>query len=449
MQHGIRHLRLWPSPLAAALLLAPAFAQEPDSSGWSVRAGADLRLREELFDDIPILADPPGVTRGGANNYLRIRSRVWLQAGTPSLTLYGRMASEVRHWFDPDGGSYEWPDELVLDNLYLRLADVFGEGTVLTLGRQDIVLGSRRMVIEGTPKDGSRTIYMNGAAFKADLSEFTRLNLFGVYNAAEDELAIGHEHRDVTGYKSTATAMDEGGGGIYLTSRLGESLVCEVSYLYKHDTAHTIPGGTPVRVEDADYHTVGVRLMPQFTSTLSGELEVAGQFGDEGGQDVEAMLAAASLAWAPEARFNPSLSANLLYLSGDDPDTGRQEGWNPLWGRCPWVSELYIFSWDAEKAGFWTNLLYPYLQAVCSPAEGQKLRLSLGPLLAEEQNGPGGGDLRGWLGIARWDFPIAKGLLGSSDDLSGHLLAEVLDPGDYYKVDNTAYFLRWEVLYRY
>jgi hypothetical protein len=256
----------------------------------------------------------------------------------------------------------------------------------------------------------------------------------------------------VTGYKAGFNDMDEAGAGIYVTSRLGEALPFEVYYLFKHDTPYNwTPVATEpaVRVDSSDYHTVGMRLLPKFSKTVSGELEVAGQFGEEGDNDVEAMMAAAGLKWAPEAVCKPALSANVVYLSGDDPSTDKQEGWNPLWGRYPWISELYIYSWDAEKAGFWTNLIYPYLQLTCVPAASHALRLSIGPLLADEKNGPGGGDMRGWLGIARWDFPLATGLFGTKDKLFGHLLAEVLEPGDYYNVDDTAYFLRWELTYNF
>lgn len=442
--------------LAGAVIAAtiPATAQvQPEGQGWKFDGGGDLRIREEAFDDIPIIRDPPGVTRGGKNDSIRIRSMLWGKAENDGVILYGRLNNEFRHWLEPDGNpSFEWPDEVVIDNLYLRLVDVLGDGTVLTVGRQDIVLGSRRLVLEGTPKDGSRTIYMNGVSFGAKVDELTRLDLFGVYNPAEDELAIGHEHRDLVGYKSGFNDMDESGVGAFVKSRYTEALPFEVYYIYKHDSDYEwkpVATNPPVRVAESDYHTVGLRLLPKFTSQVSGELELAGQFGEEGENDVEALMAVAGVTWAPDATWKPTLSANVVYLSGDDASTDEQEGFNPLWGRYPWISEHYVYAWDAEKAGFWTNLIYPYVEATCAPRAGHKLRVSVGPLYADEKDGPGGGDERGWLGIARWDFPIKTGLFGEKDSMKGHLLAEVLEPGDYYKVDDTSYFLRWEVTYAF
>lgn len=444
-RHIIILLVLSAIPVAGALS-----GYDGQGSDFNFDIGGDLRIREEAFDKIPITAEPY-VTRGGKNNVMRFRSRLWVQGGTENITLYARVINEFRHWFDPDSGAYEWPDELIVDNFYLRLTDFFGEGSQLTVGRQDIMLGSRRMVCEGTALDGSRTIYMDGFTLRLPLSEFTRLDIFGVYTSAENDLAIGHEHRKITSYSPYAD-MSESGGGVFLTSRYTEALPFELYYIYKHDSAYTVrrPGQEPEYFDNSDYHTFGTRLMPRFVPGISGEFELAGQLGDEGGDTVEALMFAGSLIWSPEVDWNPELSANLVYLSGDNPETTTQKGWNPLWGRYPWISELYVYAWDAEKGGFWTNLIYPYIQAVCTPAQGQKLRLSVGPLIADQRTGPGTGKERGWLGIARWDFPLAEGLLGDADKLSGHLLAEVLRPGDFYPDDNsTSYFLRWELLYSF
>ena len=425
-----------------------------EESGWKFDAGGDIRIREEFFNHIPVGKDPPGVSRGGKNNSIRFRTMAWARAEYEGIIFYGRLNNEFRQWIKPhDSKAFDWPDELVIDNLYLRLDEVLGEGIVLTIGRQDIALGSRRLVLEGTPKDGSRTIYMNGVTLGVKIDDLTRLDLFGVYNTDEDKLAIGHEHRDLVGYKNAIDNMDDAGGGIFVTSRITEGLPFELYYLYKHDTSYTwLPKADedPVRVGASDYHTFGLRLMPQFSSRFSGELELAGQFGKEDSNNtVRAMMAAGGIAWKPEERRIPALSANFIYLSGDDESTGRQEGFNPLWGRYPWVSELYVYSWDLERAGFWTNLIYPYLQLTYQPAVDYNFRASIGPMFAEEKNGPGHGNRRGWLGIARLDFPIAKGLLGTKDTMKGHLLAEVLKPGSYYEVSHTSYFLRWEVSYAF
>jgi hypothetical protein len=44
---------------------------------------------------------------------------------------------------------------------------------------------------------------------------------------------------------------------------------------------------------------------------------------------------------------------------------------------------------------------------------------------------------------------LFKNLFGSRGDLFGHILGEVLDPGDYYASDDLAYFVRWEISFQF
>ena len=50
--------------------------------------------------------------------------------------------------------------------------------------------------------------------------------------------------------------------------------------------------------------------------------------------------------------------------------------------------------------------------------------------------------MRGWLETVLYTFPLCK---GSAGELTGHLFLEVLEPGDYYVSDRTAYFFRWQL----
>ena len=79
-----------------------------------------------------------------------------------------------------------------------------------------------------------------------------------------------------------------------------------------------------------------------------------------------------------------------------------------------------------------------------APRPGHRIRATVGPLWAPEADGPGGGHDRGWLGTARWDFPVWHAADGTPA-LLGHLFAELLLPGSYYDTDDLAYFLRWEL----
>lgn len=54
-----------------------------------------------------------------------------------------------------------------------------------------------------------------------------------------------------------------------------------------------------------------------------------------------------------------TLTLGGFYLSGDNPTTTKNEGWDPLWSRWPKWSESYIYTQILEnkgKVGYWSNI---------------------------------------------------------------------------------------------
>lgn len=448
---------LWAAGVAVALV-APVPAWSDDAKP-KVRFGGDERIREEAFDDIPIKSDPPGVTRGGDNNYFRFRTRLWGEADPfDMVTLRARVVNEFRIWDNPDqdgkpqSSSYLYPEEWVFDNLYLDVRDLWPDTLDLRIGRQDLVYGTGKLLLEGTPKDGSRTIYFNAikATFKG-LDKNT-LDLFGIYNDPEDQLAINSADRDLTGYFSGNNNMRESGGGLYLKNTAVEKLPFEAYYIFKREGDWTQTVSTnKVAIDALDLHTVGFRLMPKFSDELTGNLELAGQAGERGDQDVRGYGLDSLLTYAPAnlKSVKMAMDGGLYYLSGNDPDSDEDEGWNPLWARYPQNSDLYVYCYDADGAGRWSNLIMPHLGASLYPFEMLKTSAMLAYLYAVENDGPGGGDERGLLASLKGEFTLGQSVFMKDDKLSGHLQLEILEPGHYYKVDDTAYFARWELNYAF
>jgi hypothetical protein len=223
-----------------------------------------------------------------------------------------------------------------------------------------------------------------------------------------------------------------------------------------------------------DVHTFGARTTPKLGAEFEGDFEAAVQLGRvDDGQRILAGMAYAGITWNPSVTWSakPYLKAACHYLSGDDNPNDYPNGnraladgtcnaWNPVWSRWPQYSEIY---WRAltyqYDVAYWSNVIYPYLEAGLKLSPGHKLMAQSGPIFAAEQdNQPpagGGGSLRGWLSQARYDFPLITpkkdggDLLSRRFGLSGHLLAEVLTPGDYYPFDSMAYFLRWELVAKF
>jgi len=147
--------------------------------------------------------------------------------------------------------------------------------------------------------------------------------------------------------------------------------------------------------------------------------------------------------------MKPAIDYGWYYLSGDDPGTDKDEGWNPLWARYPQYSDLYAYAFDADGAGRWSNVSMPHAGLSISPVKWLKTSAMVAYLFAPEEDGPGDGDERGLLGSIKGEFTIGENLLVSKDKLSGHLWLEVLDPGNYYKVNDTAHFARWQMVYEF
>ncbi len=397
--------------------------------------GGDLRLRQEAFDNIPVKTAEPEITRGGNNNYFRARARAW-----GKVTFWDRVAFKVRatdevRWSLTGAESYEAPDELIFDNLYLEIMEIAGERSYLRFGRQDLMLGSGRLFADGTAKDGSRSSYFDGLSFVVAPKDKSKLTAFAFYTQCEDDLAIGNIHRDVTGYSSGVNGMDEGTAGLYYESREDGNFGFDVYGIWKHDTSWK---KGKEKIPSAEIYTAGMRLLPRFTDTLTGELELAYQFGDQDDIARSSMMGFAGLTYLADKDTNFTLSLNGLYLSGDDPDSKQNEGYNPVFGRFPWISEAMIFAYDQDGVGFWNNIVYGYVEAAVTPVKNHRISAVVGQMGAPEANGAGGGHNRGFFARSKYALTINK-------HIKTYLLGEMLIPGDYYTSDKTAYFIRWEV----
>lgn len=445
--------------LSGMILAGAALAQEGEAPAFpKLTGGGDFRLRQEIFDHVPILVDPPGETRGGLNNYFRFRTRLWGRYDlNEHVGVYARAANEFRHYEDPENTSWEFPDEVLLDGLYLDLVKLLADESLsFRLGRQDLFyapgrpFGTGRLILEGTPKDGSRTIYFDAARATWTHGAGT-IDLIGINNKSDSELVINDQDRDITGYTSGDNKMDESGGVLYGTLKASEQVWLESYYIYKHES-DWVNGVAPM--PSLDVHTVGGRAAMKYNDVLSSNLEIAGQQGDREGQDTSGYMLDALLKaeFMKTSELKPWSSVGVTWYSGDDPGTQDDESWNPLWGRYPQVgsADLLAYSYDADGAAKWNNLTFAYASVGCVPHKDGKASAMVGQVMAPESNGPGGGHQRGLYAGAYYETVLFRPKLTDKDVVKGHLVFEVLEPGDYYNSDrDLGYFGRWEIAYSF
>jgi hypothetical protein len=395
--------------------------------------GGDIRLRTIYFDNIPYANNIPGVgteARGGANSFQRYRTRVFGEYH-PRDDLYfrGRLVNEFRTYQTPDNQSWSAMDETVFDNLFVDYKnDLFD----VRVGRQDMIYGTGKLILDGTPKDGSRTIYFDAAKASYKGIENTTVDVLGMYTYAQDKLAIHSQGRDIVGMTGGTYTGAEAGGAVYVKNKSYEDLPWEAYYIAKTKG---------MEITDR-LNTVGTRLMPKTAEgVVDGNLEIAYQSAP----GVSEFMIDALASWHIEGMEEQKacLGAGWYHLSED---------WNPLFARWPQYSELFVYSFDTTGAGQWKNVSMPHIDFSISPCKSLKSDLLLGYMFAPTADGLGGGNNRGLL-FTWWNrFTIKEKMLSDRDKLTGHFLFELVQPGDYYndeQQDNTATFLRLELSYAF
>lgn len=404
-----------------------AMPKEVNEFKW----GGDFRFRTVYFDHIPY-ANVPVESRGGANSFQRYRTRIFGEYH-PSDELYfrGRLVNEFRTYQTPDNNSWSAMDETVIDNLFVDYKnDLFD----VRVGRQDMIYGTGKVILDGTPKDGSRTIYFDAAKASYKGIENTTVDLLAMYTYAQDRLAIHSQDRDIVGYAGPSDPYQgaEAGGGIYIKNKTYEDLPWEAYYIAK----------TKGQYQADQINTVGTRLMPKWSEgTYDGNLEMAYQ--STTGMDAYMIDALAN--WNIQGMDDQKAKLGLgwYHLSED---------WNPVFARWPQYSELYVYSYDTTGAGQWKNVSMPHIDFSISPMKNYKADFLLGYMFAPESDGLGDGNNRGLL-FTWWNkFTLKEQLFSPRDKLSGHVLFELMQPGDYYsdaQQDNTATFVRFELNYAF
>ena len=432
--------------LLSALLLLPLSAR-PAAAADGTRAafdwGARLRLRQEylanVYDFSEAIEDD--------YNYLRVRPQLW-GSWEPSdrWKLYAMIANEHRHWFKSNAGledkNFEI-HELLVENLYVEGKKLGGTPFGFVLGRQNLFYGEGFVCWDGGPLDGSRTAYFNALLLTAAF-EKRRFEIHFIADTERDQYLT-----PVNDQRQQLVETDETGAGVYFVDESMGSKKLEAYYFFKSE-----------RDDDGDYpesdiHTIGARASGEAAKNLSFAAEGAVQFGDRGSSDRIGYGGYVTLKQA----FRPfALGGGGIYLSGDEHSRDRYEGWNPLYSRWPKWSDLFIYTLKTEKGpAYWENIASLWLGSEYAPCGRAAFELQLRFLWAPEARWEDCADdcaeppqilsdefaYRGTMSTVKLNWT-------ANAHLAGHLVWEMLLPGDYYAGDgDAAHFLRWEMQLRY
>lgn len=439
----IRHSRIIAVLLLACFLFSVSAYAEIEAK-W----GPYCRIRHEYWKNWKDMDSAQLDNR----NFFRVKDSLWGKLDYENaLSLYAKLTNEFKaytYWYQAASRkkTYRFDiNEAVVDNLYLDIKNLLKLPVDLRLGRQDFLglYGEGFLISDGTPGDGSRTYYFNAAKTTWRLGGRDTLDFIYIRNPRDDiYLPVINEDKNPQNLTQTA----EEAYLLYWKSKVKEEFNLEGYYIYKREDDDA---GSGYQAEKGIINTLGSFAKYDLASyALKGQL--AYQFGDYGNNDREGLGGYAfveknfkEFLWAPMA------SAGFIYLSGDDKGTSKNEGWNPLFSRAPWISELYSLTMNGETGitCYWTNLQAARLLLVFSPLEKAKFSLGYNFLRANEQPAvssifSGAGKNRGHLVQSKAEYAFSK-------NISTYLLAEYFIPGNFYENDSRALFLRTELTLKF
>jgi hypothetical protein len=400
--------------------------------------GADLRLRFEGYNNAITMNQQ---ATGHEVTFFRYRPRIFgTYTANENLAFNARLQWEGRHYQNPNPPTEEWYDGQGYFDIANAKITVPQLATTLLAGRQEIILGDGWLVREGTPLDGSTTFFFDAIRSTTELKELkTNVDLIYIQQYSSPK-------RTLPTLGDTDLPLienNERGAILYVTNKSIENVEISPYFIYKHDKAIT-----PTGSDNADIYTVGARVVDSFTENLSGKIEGAYQFGVKNGDRLSAWGLNSNLAYAFKDSMSNELRMNFEYLSGNNAGSSQNEEFDPLWGRWPQWSELYVYSVKGESRGSnITNLIRVGPEYAVKVIPELELNLRYNALFANS-NGVAATDamvnpegyFRGQLLSAILRYKMNK-------NLSAHLWAEYLIPGNFYRDANrdNAVFFRAEL----
>ena len=346
-------------PIAILCLLSPVLR------GQTLTLDASHRMRYVTWDGGVSGAEGSGV------QFTRNRTRLgltWRPAS--SLEFRAALVNEFFHWMQSPVDRPTKLDEIAFEHLYAKWSDTVGIPLSATVGRQNLRLGDGFLVMDGTPLDGSRTLYVN--AVRLDVLPFPghRLTLFALDQPEKDDLLpiVNDSRRTLAEYDRALV-----GGGYSMTH---DGTSAEISLLGGS-------GGYKSFMETARPEFVSCRsltasaLLRQAVpggGRATGELAWQTVALDEHGADhgsFDGWAWRAELSWAlPEAMAVPiELSAGAFHY----PTL-----WEPLLGRWPMWNESMVFTRHILPApGYWQNLEAALFGASARPLPSLRVNVGL------------------------------------------------------------------------
>lgn len=428
---------------------APSPASASKAVDWTDRAkhpaswmgwGADLRLRGEYLNNVSLLSH---TATDHELNYQRYRPRVWTKlTPLPQVELNARLVWEFRTYIEPDSRpTTDW-DEGLFDQMNIKVNNLFEQPLALTVGRQDFTFGNKWLVWEATATDGTRTDFFDAARLTWDgLAQKTKVDAIYVDMPKTSD----HWLPVISSTGKPFNEQDERGAILYVSNKSLPKTQLDGYFMYRHEY-----NPLPKTGDAADIYLFGGRAEGDWGQHWTYRGEFAEQLGRKNGTGLSAFGVNGRLSYFVKDSWNHNFRLGYEYLSGDDPNTRTDEGWDSMWARRAQWSELLGLTWSAERRGRksdWTNLQRLDAGWSCNPSKRVEVLVDYMPLFANS-NPMAGNAMFGNEGRFRGQLVTAIVKFVFSQHVTGHLWSEFFLPGNYYSPSHRdmATFLRAELL---
>jgi hypothetical protein len=421
--------------LLAAAGLSSSNAAETAKAASKFRLSYSHRVRIETNDNVTwMTADSAAGT-----SYVRDRNSLMLQwYPKAKVEAAVKLTDEMRYYFVPESKKTDF-DQLFVDQLYFRIDSLAHRPINVIFGRQNIEFGEGFVVSDGTPLDGSRSVYFNAARADLTIAPKGVLTLVTAYQPRWDGLlpVIYESNRFKSLEDQSELAFMAYYNGFIKKVNTQAYLIRKQAKWYQ-----SFP-----RI---DLNCFGARVKAPLDSHFTITGEGAMQFGRRGGHDQFACGGYAYTEYATHwpRLFPRSFTVGGLYLSGDDPTTDKYEGWDPIYARQPKWSDSYVYALVKERGvGYWTNYTSLFVKTAVDIVPGLEFSFDYHHLTAPQKSTgtfPGGtGTTRGDLFIGKFSFKLEK-------NVTGKVLYEGFHPGNYYKANADSYgWMQMEVLMKF
>ena len=489
-----------PAVPAAEPQAAPVKAETP-----GITFGFDERFRFEGYNNADF-----NDAKHDRLNQIRTRVRPYADVNFGEyLEGYVRMGWEGVKRFDdsaypvsPTGGEQSSPftaGELWFDNAYLNLKKFPGvDNLSMQAGRFEIVKGDGWLFSDPSALDGSREGYDNAFDLTYRLGD-SKFELIGIDNPKYDEFFPVWNKAPIVDptnpcnsgtIKNYVPALAETGKqlqewnqtaiGIYYTNRQRRNTDVEAYTFFNKSYGDIRKPTYYMYLPDRHYTLFGGRVVQRLQQVPG--LSLTGEFAYEAGTEDSMSSAVPNFdirAWGGygyakkrfQVKFDPYVTAGFWALSGQDPKSRTVGNFDPLFSRAtnvsltgdaPGWSEFYAYSTGYEEGSYyWTNLKMAQAESGFTPVKWLTLiggyahldamqPFAVNPYHAVGSVKPAVAPTGVFgSGLGRGQLAKARVLYQITPSLQGYINVEKFFPGDFYLPQNTGYWFRAEISYRF